>query len=328
MRKLLYGFLICLAVIGGATPVFALTVSPARLEITGDPGTTLYSEIELFNEQQGEARTFFTSFENFEPSGDSGAPRFIGAENGLATWIKADSKISIESGSRVIVPFSITIPANAEPGGYFAAVFFGSQPSGTQGGGEVSIGGKIGVLVLLRVSGEVAEGGGLLEFTAKDENRFFSTLPISFIYRISNTGGNRIVPLGEIKIKNTFRLTSAELSANENEGSVLPGSTRKFEVLWGNDLSKINEKESENFGFFSKAREQFREFHFGWYTANMSLVWGESNQTASSAYNFFLFPWQLLSILALIVVVIVSIGKIILRKYNRFIISQAINQQQ
>ena len=309
-----------------ATPVFALTVSPARFEITGDPGTTLSGEIEVFNEQEG-TRTFFTSYENFEPSGDSGAPHFIGSKDGLATWIRSDSKIILESGKRVVIPFSIAIPQNAEPGGHFAAIFFGSQAPGTQGGGEVSIGGKIGVLVLLRVSGEVAEGGGLLEFAVKDKQRFFSTLPVAFAYRINNTGGDRVVPHGELTIKNTIRITSAKLLANENEGSVLPSSARKFEVVWGEEFVSTSE-ESESPGFFSMAGRQLKDFHLGWYTANLNLVWGDdASQTASAAYSFFIIPWQLLLIVFIIGAVLLFAGKIGLRKYNRHIIAQATKQK-
>jgi hypothetical protein len=329
MKKLLYIVSVCLIIAGGmgvTTPVSALTVSPARVEITGDPGTTLYSEIELFNEQKGEARTFFTSFENFEPSGDSGAPHFIGAKDGLATWMQTESSVTIASGERTIVPFSITIPANAEPGGHFAAVFFGSQAPGGQGAGEVSIGGKIGVLILLRVSGEVAEGGGLLDFSTKENNRFFSSLPISFVYRVNNTGGNRIVPLGEINVKNTFRLVSAKFSANQNEGSVLPGSARKFEVIWGDENIQAGEQ-NKNLGFFATALEQLKNFHFGFYTADISLVWGETNQTANSSFSFLVFPWQLLLIIFLVGLTLGFFGKILLKKYNQHIINQAINQQ-
>ena len=326
MRKLLYTFLICAVGVSIATPVFALTVSPARFEITGDPGTTLSGEIEVFNEQEG-TRTFFTSYENFEPSGDSGAPHFIGAKDGLATWIRSDSKVILESGRRVVIPFSIVIPQNAEPGGHFAAIFFGSQAPGTQGGGEVSIGGKIGVLVLLRVSGEVTEGGGLLEFAAKDNQRFFSTLPVAFMYRINNTGGDRVVPHGEVTIKNTIRITSAKLLANENEGSVLPSSARKFEVVWGEEFVSTSE-ESESPGFFSMAGRQLKDFHLGWYTANLNLVWGDdASQTASAAYSFFIIPWQLLLIVIIIGGVLWFAGTIGLRKYNRHIIAQATKQK-
>src|SRR3989344_6620804 len=186
MKFLVYiGLLIFVCMVLLPLNVEALTVSPVRMEITADPGQTVTGKLLLLNEQDG-TKTFYSSFENFEPSGDSGAPRFIGAEDGLATWMQIESKVTLESGKSIDIPYSITVPKNAEPGGYFAAIFFGSQAPGVQGGGEVSIGAKIGVLVLLRVSGEVAEGGGLLEFIAKDSQRFFSTLPVAFVYRINN----------------------------------------------------------------------------------------------------------------------------------------------
>lgn len=327
MRNLLYTILIVFAIAGIASPVFALTVSPARVEITGDPGTTLQGEIELFNEQEG-TRTFFTSFENFEPSGDSGAPHFIGAKDGLATWIRSDNKVVLESGKRSVVPYSIAIPQNAEPGGHFAAIFFGSQEPGATGGGQVSVGGKIGVLVLLRVSGEVEEGGGLLEFGAKDKQRFFISLPVTFAYRLNNTGGDRVVPLGEIKIKNTLRLTSATLLANKNEGSVLPSSARKFEVLWGQESQVISGTPQETkTGFFETAGKQWSNFHFGWYTANLNLTWGATNQTANASYSFFVIPWQLLLVVLIIVTIVGFLGKIGLKKYNRWIIAQATQQR-
>ena len=327
MRNLLYTILIVFAIAGIASPAFALTVSPARVEITGDPGTTLQGEIELFNEQEG-TRTFFTSFENFEPSGDTGAPHFIGAKDGLATWIRSDNKVVLESGKRSVVPYSIAIPQNAEPGGHFAAIFFGSQEPGATGGGQVSVGGKIGVLVLLRVSGEVEEGGGLLEFGAKDKQRFFISLPITFAYRLNNTGGDRVVPLGEIKIKNTLRLTSATLLANKNEGSVLPSSARKFEVLWGQESQVISGTPQETkTGFFETAGKQWSDFHFGWYTANLNLTWGATNQTANASYSFFVLPWQLLLIILIILAVLGFMGRIGLKKYNRWIIAQATQQR-
>lgn len=322
MRNLLHTLLLVFAIVGIASPVFALTVSPARVEITGDPGATLQGKIELFNEQEGE-RTFFTSFENFEPSGESGAPHFIGAKNGLATWMQSEAKVVIESGKRSIVPFSITIPADAEPGGHFAAVFFGSQAPGAQGSGEVSIGGKIGVLVLLRVSGEVAEGGGLLEFTTKEKQRFFSTLPVALTYRLNNTGGDRVVPNGEITIKNTLRLTSATLLANKNEGSVLPSSARKFEVVWE------SEGQETGLGFFEVALKQWNDLHFGWYTANLNLVYGDDlSQTAHSAYSFFIIPWQLFTIVLLTLGLVWFVFKMGIARFKRKIIAEAMRNKQ
>jgi hypothetical protein len=320
MRYLFYTVLAFIAGLSIVTGVSALTVSPARIEITGDPGTTIHGEIEIFNEQEG-VRTFFSSLENFEPSGDSGAPHFIGAKDGLATWIRTEDKIILQSGEHKKVPFSIVIPKETEPGGHFAAIFWGSQPSGANEGGEVSIGGKIGVLVLLRVAGYVPEGGGLLEFHTKENKRFFTSLPVSMVYRLNNTGGDRIVPLGDVKIKNTLRLTTEKLEANKNDGSVLPNSTRKFEVIWGDD--QMDDSNKDDTGFFEMARRQWSEFHFGWYTAKLNITWGATNQTANASYNFFVIPWQLLLIILFVGFIFGFFGKVGIRKYNRYIIAQA-----
>jgi hypothetical protein len=327
MRYLLCTLLALTVGFGMSKEAFALTVSPARVEVTGDPGTTISGEIEVFNEQEG-SRTFYSSFENFEPSGDSGAPHFIGAKDGLATWMSSENQITLAPGEHRKVAYSIAIPKDAEPGGQFGAIFWGSQPVGgiaKNAGGEVSIGGKIGVLVLLRVSGYVPEGGGLLEFIIKNKQRFFSTLPVSFTYKLNNTGGDRIVPIGKIKIKNTFALTSDTLSANKNEGSVLPQSTRKFEVVWGDpvEVSNNSDKKVESPGFFEMAGRQWKEFHFGWYTARLSLVFGATNQVANDSYNFFVIPWQLLILVLIVLTILGFFGKIALKKYNRFIIAQA-----
>ncbi len=289
----------------------ALTLAPARIEVGGDPGETISGEIEVINEENVQ-KTFYTSYENFEPRGDSGAPYFVGGDKGLATWIDTAPTLSIKGGERKFVPYTITIPKNAEPGGYFSAIFFGSSPANSAGEGQVSIGGRIGSLVLLRVNGEIEEGGGLVEFSAKDGKRIFTTLPVELFYRFNNTGGDRVVPKGEIKFKNTLRITTDSISANEKDGSVLPNSTRKIEAIWGNP-------QDENMGFFSHAMRQLKDFSFGWYTAKLEIVWGDTAQVAKASYNFFVFPWQLLVLVA-ILGLIIYFG---IKRYNKFIVSMA-----
>ncbi|MEY2702893.1 MAG: hypothetical protein RLY43_1531, partial [Bacteroidota bacterium] len=206
-------------------------------------------------------------------------------------------------------------------------IFLGNQPTNSANAGEVSIGGKIGVLILLRVSGDIEEKGGLLSFETKDKQRFFSTLPVNFEYKLNNLGGDRVVPNGEIKIKNSFWLTSATLLANKNEGSVLPSSARKFEVVWEDELENVKNKkeivESEESGFFSTAGKQLKDFHLGFYTAKLNITWGETNQTAKDSFLIFIFPWQLLTIVLFILIIIGFLGRKLIYRYNRWIIAQA-----
>ncbi len=292
----------------------ALTLSPAKIEIDGDPGSVLSGVINLYNEQEN-SEIFYTSFENFEPGDDSGTPRFIGANDGLATWMSAQESISLVPQERAEVPFKITIPAGTEPGGYFAALFFGNQPQNNDG--QVSIGGRIGVLVLLRVNGDISENGETT-FSTKNNNKFFDATPVSFEYRFSNNGGDRVVPKGDIVIKNIFGTETATLKANEIDGSVLPGSGRRFTTLWG---------EEQSLNFFEKIKHQIKDFHFGYYTAHLNLGWGLSQQTSHNTTSFFMLPWQLLVVLIAIVSLFLFTIKKILKSYRAAIIREIQKQQ-
>ncbi len=337
MRYLLITILLLAGL--AVSPFFAsaLTVSPPRMELTGDPGQTISGSFDLFNEEETE-RTFYSSFENFEARGDTGAPYFTGCvQEGLCSWMKTDSQVTLEPGERKTIPFSVSIPENAEPGGHFAAVFWGTSPL-LVGEGQVAIGGRIGILALLRVSGEIKEEGGLLEFRTK-EGKLLNSLPITFLYRFRNDGGDRIEPQGVIKVKNIFGITQAEIDANKGEGNVLPGSARKFTALWHSrgqrisDLTKMEELElmtkiteegKEKKGFFETAGTQWSNFVFGLYNAEINLTHGKDNKTASASFRFFVIPWQLLSIILFILAILGVGGWFGLKKYNRWIISKHI----
>lgn len=312
----------------------ALTVSPPRIEVAGDSGQTIKGKYDLINEQDI-AQTFYSSFENFEARGESGSPYFFPSNDGLATWISTDSQISLKGGEKVSIQYSIQIPKDAEPGGHFAAIFWGTSPPKAEDG-QVSIGGKIGILILLKVSGETEESGGLLEFRAKN-GRLLISLPTYFFYRFSNDGGDRIRPMGEIKIRNTFGLTSAIIDANKSEGNILPGSIRKFTALWHtkgqriDDLTKneeielsakISAEEKERKGFFKSAGSQWRNFAFGIYSAKLNISYGEGANVAEGGFLFFVLPWQLLTIILIVLAILGFFGKIGLKKYNNWIIKK------
>lgn len=296
----------------GIHDALALTISPVRVEITGNPGQTLRGEMEILNEQ-ADTKTFFSSFENFEPSGDTGSPRFVGNTGNLSTWLHTTDRIDITANEKQVVPFTISIPADAEPGGYFSAIFWGSQDPKTQVAGEVAVGGKLGVLILLRVAGEIHEEAGLSEFATLDGGKVYTTVPIGLGYRFTNKGADRVVPLGDIVVKNTFGMKVATLKANESEGNVLPNSSRKFQVIWEKDAPL------EIQGFLGNAKSQFENFHFGFYRAQAAVVWGSTNTIENASTWFFLLPWQLLCIVTALMI----LAYFVLKQYNKWIVSRS-----
>jgi hypothetical protein len=312
---------------------YALTLSPPRLEVSGDPGQTLVGELEVYNEQESEI-TFYVSSQNFEARGETGSPYFLPYDGtGLASWIFAQDSITIGPKERTKLPYEIVIPQDVEAGGYFASIFFATSPQTPEEAGQVTIGSKVGTLVFLNVSGDAPEGAGVIEFSTKDGN-MFSYLPITLYYRFSNDGARKVMPLGDIEIKNLLGRVCAKLDANKSKGNVLPGSVRRFEIDWnivGQDSAdekdqEIIEKmavieEGQKVGFFEAVKMQKDNFAIGKFTADLNLKYGD-NETAVSQATFWVIPWQILSLVLGALIILIIIIKLMMKRHNKKLIEQ------
>lgn len=309
----------------------ALTVSPVKLELRGDPGATVGSDFLLINEQD-EEQTFYVSFANFEAQGESGTPQFVESGDDLATWIHLVSSeeapseslntVTLAPGATQKVYFEVTIPEDASPGGHFAAIFWGTSPETSDEAAELGLGAKVGILTFLSVNGEVAEEGGLVEFGVQDGQKLFTELPVNFYYRFQNDGGDRIVPTGDISIKNTLGLKTDLFSANAAESNVLPLSIRRFEASWGTAPEQALD------GFWDHVKAQWSQFACGYYQAELDLGYGADQETAFAETSFWVFPWQLLLVLGAGLLVILLSATFVIRNYNRWIIAQAVAAQK
>ncbi|MEN9881103.1 MAG: hypothetical protein RLZZ308_286 [Candidatus Parcubacteria bacterium] len=294
---------------------FALTVSPAREELTGDKGETITKTFTVINEQDTD-QVLYTSVEAFDAQGETGTPNFIQAQEGLSTWVTIAEKVVIKKGERLAVPYTVTIPQEAESGGHFAAIFLSTVPPSAEEG-QVSVGSKIGMLILLRVTGDIKESGGLSSFATKDGDKVFTSLPVDFVYKFNNTGNDRAKPEGSVVITNMFGGDVANINANPSQGNVLPGSTRKFEFRLGDvDAPAVSAP------FFDHVKFQMKHFALGMYTADLGLTFGNSG-TANASLTYFIFPWHLITVVLVAVLLVIVLLMILVKRYNRWIIKQA-----
>jgi hypothetical protein len=306
--------------------VSAITLSPTRFEVSGNPGDTLEYELSIINESQN-TENYFIDFANFEASGETGDPAFTLPEEGLGTWIKVPSKnVGVGPQEEKKIPFKIEIPQNATPGGYFAVIFLGNQSSEIAGR-NVGVGSQAGVLVLLSVLGDVKEQAGVFDFNTKNKQFFYKTLPVNFEYRLKNEGGDRVKSVGKIRIHNTLFIPTERIDANPSNGNVLPGSTRKFNVTWLEYEKDKNERTKDNFfgKFWDNAVYEWKNFALGFYTANLKVVHGVNETRTSDFTFFFVFPWELVILLLIAFIIIYFIGKKLIIRYNRYIIEKARN---
>ncbi|KKS43767.1 MAG: hypothetical protein UV08_C0036G0002 [Parcubacteria group bacterium GW2011_GWA2_42_18] len=325
-----YGFeplLFLIIVIALIVPVFkiqALTVSPIRIELEGNPGETVKGELTLSNESDG-FQTFYTVSQNFEARGESGAPNFVTGTEGLATWITAPENLDLKPNEyRERIPFEIKIPMEAEPGGHFAAIFWTTNPPSDIESG-VAIGVKVGTLILLRVSGDIEEGGGIIEFSTIDKQKIYLHRPINFFYRFRNDGADRIKPDGTANIRNLLGIRSDSLPPNSIEGNILPDSIRLFEFTWeGRGLSQ---KEPTNWFsvFWLNVNNEWHNFGIGRYSVKLSLDYGADKQLHSEAkYVFWILPWHLSLVAIIILIILYFVGRREILSYNEWIVRRTI----
>ncbi|MDC0505971.1 hypothetical protein OAN96_00065 [Candidatus Gracilibacteria bacterium] len=149
-----------------ATDAINFDVSPIKYEIDLGPGDSGTYTATLYNRGSGSV-DIVTSTSDFEPTGNTGQPRFVRyselvhPDQQLSTWITLDTAgFTITPKSTHVMNFTIDVPANATPGGHYGAVFF-KKEGDILGSGIVGIHVDYGVLVLVNVSGEVVSTGSV-----------------------------------------------------------------------------------------------------------------------------------------------------------------------
>jgi hypothetical protein len=271
----------------------------------------------------------YTQIQNFEAQGENGNPKFVNTKDGLVSWVTMPVSVVAAPRSDVKIPFTVAVPKDAEPSGYFAGLFASTTPPPADGSTNLSLGNRVGVLLLFRANGDIPEGINILEFGTAGLKHFFSMLPIDFYFRFQNSGADRIQPLGDVIIKNTFGFTTRILSANQVNGNVLPNSIRRFETAWVAAGGELDQPAStmppvKHLGFFSAAQTELTHFAFGLYTAHLNLAYGNLTvKSATANFTFFVFPWQLIIIVLVILIIIFFILRTFMKRYNRYIIEQA-----
>ena len=344
MTKFYSSLIVGIAVLAGlilALNVFALTLSPPLYEIGAMPGQTLKTGLKVFNETD-KAGSFYFEAQNFTAEGEEGDPYFVTEidKEGLASWIELPDLIYLEPGELKQVEFIIKVPENADPGGHYAAIFLSTSPPSAEGAGAVGVAAKIGSLVLLRIGGEIIEQGKLIEFGLADGKRLFEHLPIDFLVRIENLGTVHIKPAGTIEIRNIFGIKTEEIKVNIAKmpdgkerpvGNILPESVRKFESSWqaGLPAGQAGEAENQPETFWQKVKLEKENLALGRYEAKLNLDYGaENDKKITAVLSFWVFPWHLILVSFIVLVLALALLVFTVRGYNRWIIKKAMANKE
>ncbi|MDP1709550.1 MAG: hypothetical protein Q8L21_01550, partial [Candidatus Komeilibacteria bacterium] len=299
----------------------SITVSPPKIELEMEKGTAVSQAITITN---GESTDLIlaTSAANFTASGEEGQAAFTEGETqtafSLSSWITLPTgNITVPSQGKIEMPFTVRVPANAEAGGHFGTIFFSPV---TAAGGDIAVKQKVGVLLLVKVKGEIKEQGALDIFDtystevkgddiAKAASRtFFESFPINLAVRLTNSGNVHSKPTGKITLKNTFgavlervgeeavlsptgAVTGTKLvdylPVNDRNGNVLPSSSRVFLQTWKG-------YGTVTYDGLGKKEIIWKGLGFGRYTAELELNYAGTD-LQKQVIHFWILPWKIIS---------------------------------
>src|SRR3989344_1389254 len=251
MKKYLFSAFLLFGLFFLSSQTQALTISPAKIFLSGDPGDTIETEMRVGNDLDKTA-TFYPVFERYTVR-DGEEPIFYPENFGLPTWIETiPSELTVGPKETKSAVIKITLPKDAEPGGHYAVIFWSTAPPKQKGGSGVGIITRVGALVFLEISGNITEGAEILDFKAA--KKFVRSLPIGFGYAFQNKGNVHLRPEGEVHIKNIWGKTAAILQANPAQATVLPQTTR---VILTENWEPEKKKTKELKGEFSEEEQGF-----------------------------------------------------------------------
>lgn len=182
------GIFALLAVVVSSTPLQAaapkeqgVKVTPLRTLAAHEPGNTSSAKLKLTNETDKQLTIELTA-ENFNVVGEQYDYNF--SVNDSAQWVRfVDPKIILEPGEKKEVSYSLAVPPDATPGGYYIALIATNlEPENTNDINEVT---RVASLVYLEVVGDIARKGQLLSV---DMPWFTSTNIIDTSVRVANQG--------------------------------------------------------------------------------------------------------------------------------------------
>ena len=302
----------------GTPAAQAIAVSPVLFDFDIAQGSSKQGAITIVNDTDQED-VFRLEVRNFVAMGEDGAQEYLEEKEltGLASWVSVNRpSVTLAPGQAAEFPFVVTVPKDGEPGGHYASVFFSRAPRQADGTG-VGIGGKVGVLLLVNVPGDVREEAQIASFTLQGP-KLRSHLPAVFDLRLRNLGSVHFRPRGSLVIRNMFGQEISRVPANPKNSAVLPNSVRRVESVWANTLD-----EELDSGFWAEVRNEWKNFAFGRYRATVDMSYGTQAKTlTSSEVVLWVIPWRL-SLFALGGLFILIF---LFRTYNRLLVRSALKK--
>jgi hypothetical protein len=273
-------------------------VGPGKLEINVKSGDKFVRELFITN-RLGRKAEFKVEVEDIKGSQNpQETVLFLGKEKGpysLKNFVHPQlKKFSLNHGERMILPVTVVIPNNHEPGGLYGSVVVTtssvnskSQSQAETAKTKVKLISRIGALFFIKVAGQAREDGFLQDFRTKFFNE---TGPINYTLTFQNKGNVHLNAYGLIDIKNICGKRVGEIKIDPF--FIMPNSLRNRSIQWN------------------------KKWLFGRYTANLKLNRGYKNIIDEKTISFWVIPWKLILLIILLLYLIIRFFRWVGNKFE------------
>ncbi|MFZ4718343.1 MAG: WxL protein peptidoglycan domain-containing protein [Ilumatobacteraceae bacterium] len=146
----------------------------------------------------------------------------------VGTWVELGAtQYTLDAGEQVIIPFSISVPADATPGDHVGAIVAqkiadASNPDGI----GINVRVRVGARIYARVDGPVTKSLSIDSFalTYDAPGMPFSGNTAKVVYTVTNTGDVRLSPTANLSLAGLFGLGDHTLEQRQIP-ELLPGSS-------------------------------------------------------------------------------------------------------
>jgi len=276
------------------------SISPGKTELNLDPGQSAIKSLTVTN-RYGKDMVFSIEIEDFTGSRVPGENiKLLGNEKGpysLKDFLHPEmNSFVLRHGQKITLPVSISVPADAQPGGLYGSVIVTAVPvvKGEDGkdqvvSGNVAVVTRLASLYFVRVSGPVKEDGSLKEFLVSNKVSFKPDL--KFSAKFENNGNVYLNPYGVVEIHNLIGDKIDEIKLDPY--FVMPDSMR---------IKDLSLK---------------RSFMFGMYTAKIFLNRGYGNVVDEQSVSFWVLPWLQTALFVLVVFLALLSVRILKKWFNK-----------
>jgi hypothetical protein len=306
VKRLGLSLLVFISICFTSAPAFAATatstqtngaangfqISPVRSELTISKGQSQQVTVTILNPTDSATVAGATVNDFVASSDESGNPRLILNDNlpdparDFKSLVGKIPNVTLPPHASKDVTVTISVPSNANSGGYYGAIRFFPTITGKQS--TVGLTASVGTLFLITVPGNLIEKLNLTQLSAAQNGsatNFITSGKVSVMNRLDNVGDIHVQPFGKVLVKNMFgkTVTSYEFNNSIPRANILPDSIRKF-------IDPVSIKSL-----------------FGHYTIQESLAYsnGSGNLINATAGFWYLPVWFLLAV-AVVVVLLVS----------------------